>query len=237
MDLFGEKDGRSVTLHCFSPLATTITFIIELTFAAYTLLLYRRSRVGQVSVLMLAFLGSFQLAESVICGGSNYRGWTQFAFFSITLLPPLGLHLVTLVTRKNASLYASYALAAVAEGFILFRPSIFERTFCAGRFVAFDASAAFEYVYAVYYLGFLAIGVGLLIRALWKRYGDREMTAWLLAAYASFIAPTLFLYAFFTTTRAGFSSIMCGFAIIFAFVLALKILPLEARRLKLARKG
>ncbi len=233
---FREKDDRSVTLFCFSPLATTITFIIELTFAIYTLVLYRRSRVGQISVLLLVCLGLFQLSESVICGGNNFPGWTRFAFVCITLLPPLALELVTLVTGKKTWPYVGFACAAIFEALIVFLPQIFNRTSCTGRFVIFDANAAFLYAYGTYYLGFIAIGIGQLIHALWKRYGEREAESWLLAAYASFVAPTLFLYAFFVTTRAGFSSIMCGFAIIFAFILALKILPLEAKKLRGQRK-
>lgn len=229
MRMFRERGDGSLTLYCFSPLATLITFLIELSFSVYTVIRYRTSRFGGLSALTLLCLAFFQVAEYELCGGARPIGWIQIAFLSITMLPPLGIHLASLATKKSFWVPVGYAAAAVFEAMIILAPSLFLGAHCTGRFVIFDAADLFEYAYGVYYLGFIVVGVALLVRDYWQKQRNGEVVKWLLAAYASFIVPTAFVYAFFERSRAGFSSIMCGFAIIFAFILVLKILPHYAK--------
>jgi hypothetical protein len=220
-----QKGDGSLTLNCFSPLATLITFVIEMSFAIYAVFRYRQTRFGGLVALLLICLAGFQVAEYRLCGGASLTAWSQIAFFCITLLPPLGIHLASMITRPTRWVPISYVPAAIFEGIILLMPSLFVRVHCTGRFVIFSTSGIFLSVYGAYYVTFLAVGVGLLLHAYRKRYGQRESVAWLLAAYASFIVPTGFLYSFFQNTRAGISSIMCGFAIVFALIMVTKILP------------
>ncbi len=222
---FHKRGDGSLTLYCFSPLATLITFLIEISFAIYTAVRYRRSRFGGLSVLMLLFLAFFQIAEYELCEGARPISWIQIAFLSITALPPLGVHLASLATKKTFWVPVGYAFGAAYEALIIFAPSLFLAAHCTGRFVIFDSIRIFEWTYGVYYLGLIVVAIALLVRALWTGQGNAEVVKWLLASYASFVVPASFLYAFFERTRAGFSSIMCGFAIIFAFILVFKILP------------
>jgi len=48
---------------------------------------------------------------------------------------------------------------------------------------------------------------------------------WFIVGYLSFMGPMGFAYLFFPETRNGIASIMCGFAIVFALILSLKIVP------------
>ncbi|TSC81996.1 MAG: hypothetical protein G01um101419_692, partial [Parcubacteria group bacterium Gr01-1014_19] len=48
---------------------------------------------------------------------------------------------------------------------------------------------------------------------------------WFIVGYLSFILPMGVIFVISPATREALASIMCGFAIIFALILALKIVP------------
>jgi fatty acid desaturase len=54
----------------------------------------------------------------------------------------------------------------------------------------------------------------------------RRVLFWFVVGYLSFILPLTLVYIFIAGSRGAIASIMCGFAIIFAIILAFKILPL-----------
>ena len=62
--------------------------------------------------------------------------------------------------------------------------------------------------------------------SLGKRSGLRRVLQWLIIAYLSFMLPMGLVYVTFSPARTAIASIMCGFAIILAFIFVLKILPL-----------
>src|SRR5512142_2385342 len=232
-----KKDDGSLTLYCFNPAVTLFTFIVETSFAIYALVRYLKSLFCNIAVALLLLLAWFQLAEYVLCTQHvDLKTWSQIAFASITLLPVLAAHLVTIATGRRLLVPFGYVIAASFIYVIVFIPPASVTTYCTGRFVIFDAVSPFIYPYGVYYLGYIIIGMARLGHALLKRYGDRETSYWLLVGYASFVVPTLIVYTFFESSRVGFSSILCGFAIFFAFIIGVKILPHHEREKKLALK-
>jgi fatty acid desaturase len=83
----------------------------------------------------------------------------------------------------------------------------------------------------VYYYGWLLLGMLLC----WK-YGRstkqksvRSALYALAIGYASFLVPTTIANTIDPSTIAGIPSIMCGFAVILAFVLVGRVLPEAAR--------
>ena len=62
------KDYKGKTF-CFSPPVMLATFIIEFGFAFYSIWRYKMTTISRLVVAMLFALGSFQLAEYMICGG------------------------------------------------------------------------------------------------------------------------------------------------------------------------
>ncbi len=232
-----KKDDGSLTLYCFNPAVTLFTFIVETTFAVYALIRYRKSQFCTISVALLLLLAWFQLSEYVLCTQHvDERLWSQIGFASITLLPVLAAHLVTIATGRRALVPFGYVVAAAFIYAIIFLPPVTVRTYCTGRFVIFDAVSPFLFPYGVFYLGYIVLGMARLGHALLKKYGDRETSYWLLVGYASFVVPTIIVYAFFESSRVGFSSILCGFAIFFAFIIGVKILPHHERQRRLDLK-
>ncbi len=232
-----KKDDGSLTLYCFNPAVTLLTFIVETSFAIYALIRYRRSLFCNISVALLLLLAWFQIGEYVLCTQHvDLMMWSQIAFASITFLPVLAAHLVTIATGRRALVPLGYVIAAAFIYVIIFIPPVSITTSCTGRFVIFDAASPFIFPYIVFYLGYIILGASRLGHALLKRYGDRETSYWLLAGYASFVVPTIIVYAFFESSRVGFSSILCGFAIFFAFIIGMKILPHHEKEKKLKLK-
>ena len=95
--------------------------------------------------------------------------------------------------------------------------------------------------FPLYYNVLLAIAVWEIIGFVSGRFaggkGKRQKTArqmlyWLLGGYASFIVPAGTIYLLAPETRNAFPSIMCGFAVFLAFILAAKVYPL-CRQLKI----
>lgn len=232
-----KEDDGSLTLYCFNPAVTLFTFIVETSFAIYALIRYRKSLFCNIAVALLLLLAWFQLSEYVLCTQHvDLKMWSQIGFASITFLPVLAAHLVTIATGRRALVPLGYVIAASFIYVIVFFPPVTVHAYCTGRFVVFDAVSPFILPYMLFYLGYIVLGMARLGHALLRKYGDRETSYWLLVGYASFVAPTIIVYAFFESSRVGFSSILCGFAIFFAFILGVKILPHHEKEKKLKLK-
>ena len=102
---FFPKNSRS-TFFCFSPAVMLFTLLTEFLFAIYVILTSRRWRPSTfLIVALLVCLGIFQLAEFQVCGGARTVAWMRVGYVGITLLPALGLHLVSLVTKHRRIKY------------------------------------------------------------------------------------------------------------------------------------
>ena len=105
------KDQR--TLYCFSPPVMIATFIIEIVLAIIVFIRYRVTRFGKAAGFVLVLLAAFQLAEYRICTTTEIPLlWSRIGFVAITLLPLMGLYLVSLVSHKPHFLKLGYVTAA-----------------------------------------------------------------------------------------------------------------------------
>jgi len=225
-----NRDG-AVTLYCFTPLVTLLTFVVEAALAVYALARYRSTTFGRLSALAISLLALFQLSEYLACSGGDRIFWTRIAFLAIALPPAIGLHMAAVVTkeRRRSAVLAGYALAAGFVAFIMTVPSSLAGASCLAKFVVFSTDRAFGFAYAAYYIGMLAVAVVALGRAWRSGIGERGAVAWLLVGYCSFIVPTFLLYVMVYSTRPGLPSILCGFAIFFSLILVGRILPVVAK--------
>lgn len=220
------EDRGSLTLYCFSPLVTAVTFGIEALLALYALVQYRHTRFGRLSALMLALLALFQLAETMICrGGSDV--WRQVAWISITFLPVIGVHLTSLVTGRNRFWVAlGYGLGTLFVAVFVLNSSVVSAVSCPGNYVSFlPPSVVFHTAYFAYYAVFTSLGIGMLFRS-WLRGGvHHRLTGWMLIGYGSYIIPTAVIYAFLPAPPEFFPSVFCGFAVFLAVIFVTKVLP------------
>lgn len=215
---------------CFSPPVMLATFLLEFGFAFYVLWRYKLTQVSRLVVAMLSLLGIFQLTEYMICGGLGlgHIEWARLGYVSITLMPAVGLHLVMAIAGKVSKplLYTAYATAFVYVLYFATAGNAIMGHECAANYAIFKVNNIGSSVFAAYYYGWLLVAMGL--AAYWARRKPKHAATlrWMTIGYAAFIVPTTFVNITDPSTIAGIPSIMCGFAVLLAFVLTFKVLPL-----------
>lgn len=209
-----------------------VTFSLEWLLAAYAFVIYRHTRFGQLTAATLFCLGLFQLVENKICTGGPNQLATTIGLIAITLLPPLGLHLITHITGHRIVLRISYFVAAIfILGFVLYPALVTSPSVCTGNYIIVFLTPKLGLAYGLYYFGFLfwAIHEALGGRATNRLKEYRAVLGWLIAGYLSFLLPMALVYFFSEPAREAVPSIMCGFAVILAIILTFRVLPLYHR--------
>lgn len=230
---------KSTTLFCFSPAVMLATFLIEISFAFYVAWRYHMTTTTRLVITLLVSLATFQGAEYMLCGGLGVQGgmWSQIGYSAITLLPPLGLHLALAIAGKRNPLLlgAAYGTAAIFVGYYVLVTAAISGHTCYANYAVFDTHAGFipSFFYGLYYYGWLVVGVftsWYFASRSTQKYVQQALYA-LAIGYVAFMAPTTAFNLIDPSTVAGIPSIMCGFAVILAFILVGKVAP-EAIRQK-----
>ncbi len=233
-----KKPGET-TLFCFSPAVMVATFIIEITLAVYIYFQNRRFGHNTLIVSILTLLATFQLSEYMICRGGDALLWSRIGLVSITLLPLLGFVLIGVI-RNNTRYSLLGALVALAFSIIFsFWPNTVNDAACAGNYVILNVQPLVHSFYGYYYFGLLLLGIYFAFRGMEENKKDKRSQSallWMIIGYLSFILPLSLVYIFIAGTRNGIASIMCGFAVIFAFILAFKVSPMYHRVLDNRKK-
>jgi hypothetical protein len=224
--MFKKYHGK---LYCFSPPVMLATLLIEFGFAAYTLWRYKMSTVRKLAFATLVALGTFQLAEYMVCGGLGWTNveWARVGYGAITLLPAIGIHMVATLANKKAPILVgtAYVSCLAFVVFYLIGESAVSAHTCTANYAVFDTIRASVWPFATYYYGWLLVGA--LLAWQWGRQIPKRQNALhaMVIGYAAFILPTTAFNIIDPSTTRGIPSIMCGFAVIFAFVLIIKVLP------------
>lgn len=216
---------------CFTPEIMLITFLVEVTLAIYTFIRYRLTAFGRVAGLTIVLLAIFQVAEYQICANHCEPCslvWSKIGFVAITLLPVASLYLISLMTHKTYFLIIGYLLAFAYTVYFLFVPKAISGAICGGNYVIFDTSRSLYSFYGFYYFGFLLLGIWEALERMHeihKKTATKRLLFWFIISYLSFMLPLAILYIIFPWVRGATESVMCGFAVLFAFILVLKIVP------------
>lgn len=225
----GRKYGGK--LYCFSPPVMLATFLIEFGLLFYTLWRYKLTTVTRLVAALLFFLGIFQLAEYMICGGLglDHIEWARVGYMSITILPALGMHLVaTLAKAPNAKplIALAYGTAAAYIFYFAFVGGAVIGRECAPNYALFETHGVAGAIYMYYYYGWLLITTGLAAYWARKKPTTAPVLRWAALGYAAFIVPTTFANLIDPATIHAIPSVMCGFAILLAVILVWRVLPL-----------
>lgn len=228
-------------MRCFSPPVMMATFVVEICLAIYTVWRYKLSRVSRLVVAMLCFLALFQLAEYMVCGGWGMSSstWARIGYASITMLPPLGVHLVFALAGKTrkAVVAGVYGVAASFMAYFLLASDVFTGSQCLGNYVIFQMGMTAVWLYSIYYYGLLLLALGLCLRFASGAEQKRKRALQAFAAgYVLFMLPTTVANTIDPATRAGIPSIMCGFAVLLAVVTVFWVMPFVGVRRPLPRK-
>lgn len=221
-------------LFCFSPPVMLATFAIEIGFLVYAVIRYKMNPVVRVISALLFFLAVFQLAEFNVCtNGQLAEDWSRVGFVAITVLPPLGLHLVHLIAgRKNRMLTAAaYGTGLMWIGVFGLSTWAFSGHVCSGNYIIFQLRDHVAFFYGAYYYFWILMGI---VLSLWWATKAKKKTRHALRGftigYLVFLVPTAVVGNLKPETTGGIPSIMCGFAVLFALILVSVILPKTAQR-------
>jgi hypothetical protein len=208
------------------------TFIIEISMAMYILFNYRHLFIAKLITATLACLGIFQLAEWMVCQGAlgiSSIDWAKIGFVAISFLPPLGIHISTVLAGKsnNKLLVSGYGMASVFSGFFLLSTRGITGSICGGNYVIFQLAPNTVNMFAAYYYLMLLIGIFVALYYSLRSTNNNIKTAlrWMIIGYVSFILPTTLAIVKYPVATAGIPSIMCGFAVLLALVLVFFVLP------------
>ncbi len=230
------RERQGIQFNCFSPPVMIATIVIEVSLALYTLWRYKMSPTIRLVIITLLALATFQLAEYFVCTNSigHPIGWSRFGFAAITLLPPLGLHLMHRLADKPVRRLVStaYFTTACFVLFFLLFPNVFDSYQCTGNYVIFRLRAHAGGLYWLYYFGWIITSVVLGVR--WgnqlsklgkKAHRQLQAVQALIIGWFIFIVPTAIANVVNPASRQGIPSIMCGFAVLLALILGLYIVP------------
>lgn len=205
------------------------TFVVEAILAAYLIWRYKMTTLIRLSVSMLAALAVFQLAEYMVCEGDqqNAIGWSQVGFIAITLLPAMGVHIMQQITKTKSDWMVRAAYFSALAFIITFAfGDAFSAHECTGNYVIFQLRSPFGGAFFIYYFTLL------LGTILWGVRAARSMSEEVQSAiyfyilgYFIFIVPALVINVWKPHTLVGLPSIMCGFAILFAAIYTLDVVP------------
>jgi hypothetical protein len=206
------------------------TCIIEIILLIYTLVRYRLSPVTRIAGATLALLALFQLCEFHVCdnGGPSAAIWSRVGFAAITLLPPLSIHLIAMISHR-ISRWLVWLAYATGLGFaIVFGvgTGVFQSHVCAGNYAIFQLKPGLGGSYFAYYYGWLIVGI--LVSLYLSRHGAQRIREALLlqtVGYLILLIPVGIVNDLNPKTISGIPSIMCGFAVIYAFTMVFGIIP------------
>ena len=224
--MFKKYQGK---LYCFSPPVMLATFLIEFSFAFYVLWRYKMTTISRLAFVMLISLGTFQLAEYMVCGGLGWSNieWARVGYGAIALLPALGIHMVVALAGKKLPVLvgAAYASCAAFVGFYLLAQGSITGQTCYANYAVFDAQRASVWPFMAYYYGWLLTGTYLASRWGNQLPARRKALQGMAIGYLVFILPTTLFNIVDPSTVKAIPSIMCGFAVLLAFMLMMRVLP------------
>lgn len=224
-----DPQDNSTVLACFSPQVMILTFVLEMILMLYVFVKHSaRSVVLKLVLLELFFLALFQLSEYSVCEGFLFDPniWSRIGFASITLLPPLGVHMVQALRKDKSMMLSqiSYALCAVFVATFLVFDS-FSGAVCTGNYVIFSLRPLLGGAFMIYYYMLLLLAAILAVRGYGavKSQSTKKALLGIVVGYAAFVVPATLIHLFYESAASGLPSIMCGFALIFAFILGLYV--------------
>lgn len=227
---FIPKSSETI-FFCFSPPVMLFTLILEFLFALYVIITSKNRHPSAIVITaLLVCLGIFQLAEFQVCDGTHAIAWMRLGYVAIILLPALGIHLVSLVTKRKLVRNIGYLFAIGFITVFLFSTQSIHAAVCGGNYILISTSGVVAKTYfSLYYLISLTVTI---MEIIWfvmvKKNQDKKAVSslwWFLVGFATFLVPTGAVYLLSPAARSGLPSVMCGFAVFFAIILTLFVYP------------
>lgn len=213
-----------------------VTLLVEVSLAIYVFARTKTSRIKKIAIATLLLLALFQLAEYMVCGAYDevlVNVASRVGYVAITFLPALGMHLANEIAgrKNNWTTIVTYLLAGGFALYFGFAPATINSSICTGNYVIFNLKHSVSLIYTIYYFSliFSVIGLSAQLARVQKNIKARSALHWLIVGIMVFLVPTGLAYWLVPSAELGIPSIMCGFAVIYAIILAVKIVPLTTK--------
>jgi hypothetical protein len=205
------------------------TCITEVLLFICTVIRYKMTVLTRLTSVTLLLLALFQLCEFHVCRSGWIAGtWSRIGFMAITMLPPVGIHIIQHISRRGWKplTWIAYFTGAVFAGVLGFSRTTFDGHVCAGNYAIFQLAPRLGGLYFGYYYIWLFIGIGIsLYFSIKANVHIREALILQAMGFLVFVLPTGIVNDLNPQTISGIPSIMCGFAVLYALILVFAIVP------------
>lgn len=209
------------------------TMLVEVGLLVWVATRFAFSTTRHLILLILVCLAGFQLAEFQVCSQlATAELWSRAGYILITLLPALGYDIILRLWKYPSRWrWFGYAVAGGFMAVLAFWPGAINGGVCTGNYVIFHLPEPLSGVWTFYYVSLVLGGLALALAGAWTGPAkSRAALRWMALGYAGFTVPSYLIYWIAPSVGAGLPSIMCGFAVIFALVMALRVAPSPAAK-------
>jgi hypothetical protein len=210
----------------YSPVLAIATAAFEICAAVWVLTGPGRRRILLLTSIVLLLLAAYQLVEVAICARVPALGFLpRLAFIVVTGLPPMGILLVAMLSRRSRAAFAlSFVMLTLALSALVWISAdhgFVTRSVCNVVYAKYATPPLRFQFYAYYYwLGLFGMvmlsGIGA-IRS--SSPIQRRQLLWIFFGSVGFIVPSIIVTQFVAPARGALPSIMCHFALTFAVCL------------------
>lgn len=217
----------------YSPLLAIITGILEFAAGGWVFLVpgRGRKRILYPTGLILLLLAGYQFAEVTVCSKPGAKLFTQMAYFNITWLPPIGLWLLSQISRPKMRWlkYAALIDVAAAAGlmaWIVAAPQVITKSVCQTVIARYYLGSSFDLAYGIFYQS----GLTLLIFGSAAGMAStedpvlRKHWANVQVGILAFVLPALYVRLMTRDELNLLPSVMCHFALLLAVSLFFLVL-------------
>lgn len=191
---------------------------IELMMIINLVIFVKKDPLNKIILALIALLFLYQSLETLICfAGLNDQFIIYLAFFTITFLPPLGLHLVWNFTAVKSKLNLIFFIPAVFfVSYYAFTIRQFAVTQCTVLYASYYYPLGVLYG-VLYYLP-VVLSIYLLINFLRKNSDEtkRKLGKILLYGYLFTFVPLIILVIIIPSAIFSVVSILCKLAVVLA---------------------
>lgn len=158
---------------CFTPAVSLTTAIIEWVLATILLVFFKRTNLRRYFAWLIYVLGFYQFTEFMLCTSDNTFLWAKLGFITYTFLPAMLLHSVLRILNKKARLFWIYLIPTMISLIAILNQNFITSAKCTSVFVQVRLSiisnagllqSSISWIYLAYYFGFMAIGLGLILK-------------------------------------------------------------------------
>lgn len=210
----------------YSPGLSLATAAFELAVAAWALLGAGRRELVRPLAALLACLAGYQLVEVWVCHQPASMLPARLAFVVIAWLPPLGIHVIRVLSeggpRWRALDRGYFAAAGLLSAWVMTDPTFVVRSVCSVVMARYEHTTPYYVLYGAFYMS------GLFVMLLSATHGLVHTRDALARAHLGdvqtgtilFVMPSLAIQLVVPATLGNTPSVMCHFALLLGLALA-----------------